>query len=529
MILRKPYAFIIKHFRIIHLLLLLPMLYLVFKTKAIITFLGSYINNGYALSSDIVLESLTSKYINVFMFLAVIIILGVIVLLAFILQNKNKPTKFYNVSIVYYVVLLIALTGCFSILELIKADMLDNSLARIARDLAIVVHYSQYIFIIFTIIRGVGFDVKRFDFKSDLEDLQISSEDNEEFEFLVGKDTYKTKRTIRRFFRELKYYYQENKFIFTVIFLILIVVLGSFIYMNKQVKEKVYKETETLSFGNLYLTINDSYVSYVSLSGQNIESNKAYIILQLKVANRYRENQIFNYGNLQLVSNNKRITPNLSLGNYFIDLGSPFKTNQVSGNSEFDGILVYEIDKKDVSSSYNLETYYAYDSTAKENSIKNHTIKINPSIISDSIQTNSVNPGALVNLDGTHLGKTNFTLKNYELMNRYTYDINGVTNEIYIDLIQDSNKTLMIIDYDLTLDETSDYMKSNKNYQTFFEDFMHLEYKVDNKNYKSDIELINPSNYSDKLIFKVNNNILNASNIEAIVTVRNVSYRFKLK
>ena len=47
MIIKKPYAFIIKHFRLIHLLLLIPMFYLVTQTKEIITFFSEYVANDY--------------------------------------------------------------------------------------------------------------------------------------------------------------------------------------------------------------------------------------------------------------------------------------------------------------------------------------------------------------------------------------------------------------------------------------------------------------------------------------------------
>ena len=214
MIIKKPYAFMIKHFRIIHLVLLLPMLYLITQTKQIIEFFITYVDNGYLLSSSNVLQSLSSDYINIFMYLAIIIIIGAFITISILLQQKEKPTKFYNITIVYYIAIFILLTASFSVFKAIEDDTIANTFVNIIRDLATIVHYSQYIFVIFTAIRGIGFNIKKFNFKSDLDELEISSEDSEEVEFLIGGDTYKLKRTIRRFFRELSYYYKENKFIF---------------------------------------------------------------------------------------------------------------------------------------------------------------------------------------------------------------------------------------------------------------------------------------------------------------------------
>ena len=205
MIIKKPYAFMLKHFRLIHLLLLIPMIFLVTQTRGIISFFGEYVANNYTLAASTdVLSSLASNYINIFMYLAVIIILAVFVTLSILLQRKEKPVRFYNISIIYYLVIFILITVSFSIFTAIENDTLDPVMIRMIRDLATVIHYSQYIFIAFTAIRGIGFNIQKFDFKSDLAELEISSEDSEEVEFLVGIDTDKAKRNIRRFFRELK-------------------------------------------------------------------------------------------------------------------------------------------------------------------------------------------------------------------------------------------------------------------------------------------------------------------------------------
>ena len=80
MIIKKPYAFMLKHFRLIHLLLLIPMIFLVTQTRGIISFFGEYVANNYTLAASTdVLSSLASNYINIFMYLAVIIILAVFV------------------------------------------------------------------------------------------------------------------------------------------------------------------------------------------------------------------------------------------------------------------------------------------------------------------------------------------------------------------------------------------------------------------------------------------------------------------
>ena len=63
MILKKPYAFLIKHFKLIHLLLLIPLVYLFSKTFSIANFLNIYVKASYYTSE----VDIASHYINYFM------------------------------------------------------------------------------------------------------------------------------------------------------------------------------------------------------------------------------------------------------------------------------------------------------------------------------------------------------------------------------------------------------------------------------------------------------------------------------
>ena len=89
MVLKKPYAFIIKHFRAIHLLLLIPIFYLIIKTRAIVYFFNSYVTYGYNLNFSEVLTNISSHYINILMYISVILILLVFVAMSIIFVNTS--------------------------------------------------------------------------------------------------------------------------------------------------------------------------------------------------------------------------------------------------------------------------------------------------------------------------------------------------------------------------------------------------------------------------------------------------------
>ena len=58
---------------------------------------------------------------------------------------------------------------------------------------------------------------------------------------------------------------------------------------------------------------------------------------------------------------------------------------------------------------------------------------------------------------------------------------------------------------------------------------MRIKYTFNGKDYYSNVSLINPNGYTDKLVFKINSNISSADSISAIITIRNKSFDIKLK
>ncbi len=539
MIIKKPYAFIIKHFRLIHLLLLIPMIFLVTQTREMVSFFRDYVTNNYTLGSSTgVLSSLASNYINIFMYLAVIIIMVVLIFLTIVLQRKEKPTKFYKVSIVYYLVMFILITVSFTIFKSIENDTLGTAAARIIRDLSVLIHYSQYIFIAFTAVRGVGFNIKQFDFKSDLAELEISSEDSEEVEFLIGIDSDKAKRTIRRFFRELKYYYKENKFIFILIIVIAIGIVGTMLYMNEEVYQRVYKENDSIASGYLNFTVKDSYISNLSKDGEVLNEDKYYVILQLEITNRYREDHEFNYINLELTINNQYFLPNLSIANYFTDYGTPYNGTFIKGNTTSNYILVYEIDEYLINQDFLLTVYSHYDGSVGGIGTVNNRISLDPTLISEDIISNNVSLGTNIDLSSTNLGNSTFAIIDYEFTNRYTYTYDYCVTEgncipstgsISIDYANDGSKmTLLVLDYNLTLDSDIPYMDITRSYRSVFEDFTQIVYGVNGKTYYYDVSIENPSSYSEKAVIKVPREVATADRVELVLNIRNISYRIRL-
>lgn len=153
MILRKPYKFLIRHFKLIHLLLFLPVVYLLIKTNNIFKFFSSYVSNNYTYST---ISNLAGNYINFFMYLAILLIVIVALIVYYLMRQKKKNTKLYIAFIVYYLILFVALTVYHGVLSNLEIEELTAKTARAYRDISLIITLPQYFFAFYSIFRGLG-------------------------------------------------------------------------------------------------------------------------------------------------------------------------------------------------------------------------------------------------------------------------------------------------------------------------------------------------------------------------------------
>ena len=291
MILKKPYAFLIKNFRKIHFILAILSVFIIIKTNTVVGFFKEYVANNY---SVIVSDDLVSSTISNWLYVAIIVMIITLISVYVLLKLKKKPTKLYFFAILYYIILLIGIILASVLISSLSKGLWATASARTYRDFANIIYYPSYFFLIFLSIRALGFDVKKFNFKNDLKELKITEEDSEEIELSLNFQTYKTKRNLRRFARELKYYYLENKKIIYLIGVILIVFLGFVIYKNTEKLRYTYKENKTFSSSGMTYKIMDSMITNIDLKGNIIDENKYYIVIRFEVKNTSRNDSRIN-------------------------------------------------------------------------------------------------------------------------------------------------------------------------------------------------------------------------------------------
>ena len=103
MILRKPYAFIMKNFRKIHIVFLIIAGIIFFQNSQVQSFVKDFIDT-YTYNSNI--ESI-HNYISFFNYFLMFALVAISVALMYVLRHKKKPWKAYLLPFVTYLFLLI--------------------------------------------------------------------------------------------------------------------------------------------------------------------------------------------------------------------------------------------------------------------------------------------------------------------------------------------------------------------------------------------------------------------------------------
>ena len=175
--------FLIKNFKVIHAIITFLLGVIAYRYAQILDFFRDYVFNNYKTS---VVLNLDKIYTPSYLYLSVIIVIGLVIAILVLLNHKKKPNKLYIFMSIYYILIffgLFYLTGVFASFE--KA-LLASTISRRIRDILIIIYAPQFVFIIFTLLRAIGFNVKNFNFANDLRELNYSYSDQEEFELNIN-------------------------------------------------------------------------------------------------------------------------------------------------------------------------------------------------------------------------------------------------------------------------------------------------------------------------------------------------------
>jgi len=502
-ILRKPYAFLIKHFKLIHLILTAIYLYLVIRISGILSYYNSFILGTIGKINAI---NYTTSYYQIAIIFSIILCTIILILM----HHKKKPKLLYIILIILYIIVSIITSISIEGLRTIYFSILPSKTMLLYRDLLRIILIFQYISIAIVLVRGLGFDIKKFDFVKDLNEMNIELTDDEEVELTLGS-TNNITRKIRRRIREFKYYYIENKVFISIIATIVILIGIVSLTIDKQVINKIYQEQETISTSSMNLRVLNSYTTNKTYNNQLINSTPySYFLINMEITPKQLKEPL-NISNFVLkLGNNYYKVDNRSYER-FKDIGSAYKNQLPTKTTSY--LLIFNIKNEDLEKKAQL--------------IYIEKIKISLSQINldKASNTKNLNINDTLNLSETVLKEGYFQITNKEIQKQfayeYNYDINGQIHKLSKNITSKSN-TILKLEINSKINNLSNY--------DFITNYGKIKYKINNETYIANIKQNKtPNNYKKGLYLEVDKELEQASNIYLEITIRNKKYIYIIK
>ena len=497
MILRKPYAFLIKYFKLIHILMFVFFSYIVFALRKIYIFFADYVKS----SSFTYIEGMASRYVSPIVYVLVILLLAGAIAIFFLMRKKDKPLLFYKITIIFTSLLLIAFIYFAFFFKSLDSTVYPPLRIVINRDIVLFLYLINYFFVGFSFIRGFGFDIKKFSFERDKKELNLEEADNEEYEFKVNIDKEDIITYLNKQKREFIYYFKENSKIFITVGSIAFVSLTSYFLYDRFVTNKVYKENQVIQMGNLKYQINNTYITNIDKYGEQINKDNNFLVIDFTIQNDGNaislDDQTF-----RLYADGTYHYLAKASCDLFNDLGVCYHNQKINAGSKYNFIAVYSLGKK-----YSDAHLEILKSKKKEEYVYTK-VKISVKNFEKKVTNYSLNDPFVID------GNT-YQIVSYKISNKTTYRYeecnNDKCNSFDKFVKPKAGEYILAVDL-LNLKELSD---------TFINNSVGIKYNDHYFNGKK-LSIID---YNDNTIyFSVSGDIINSSHIVFVINTRNNEY-----
>lgn len=516
MIIRKPYAFLIKNFRKIHIVLLLVGLFVFYRTFDTFNFVNRFMKSGiYDLFADPVTKHVTF-WMNIGIYL---IIIGSIALL-FLLLHKKKPWKIYAFPILTYTVLLFIL-GIIKSFFRTYTEVVDAANLRLARDLLLMILAGQLPSLLIFAMRFLGLDFKKFDFNSDKEFLELSEEDREEVEVSLNFDIHTFKRIIKRTIRNTKYFYIEHKLITWIVGAVLFVVILYNSYVTLFVTNKTYRQGQIYKANGYTIKVENSYYTDKDMAGNVISKDSSFVIVEYTITNNSAPRE-FDTTNFHIRADNLDYsTTETTYEKEFADLGKPYKKlKNINRGETIHFIIIYKVSNKIKKNRFVLY----YQEKGGINKLRRIDLKIKD--ISSIDNTIDVELGDFFEVYDKG-EEENLTIESFKYIDNAIYSVNKCNS--YGCSIEEQKTEALKDEKILDITFASDSFDA-KNMIDFFNKYGRINYKDSKGNEKMlDVKIAVNKAYLGKHIYLRVPDILETyEEVYINFVVRNKNYRYKL-
>lgn len=521
MIFRKPYAFLIKNFKKIHILLLFLCIFIFYKTMQLTGFIDEFLS---FLSYDPYLEPIT-RYTSILFYLSSIAIICITITLLALLRKKNKPWKLYVIPIVTYTLMLIIFVWAQNYFSTYDGEITTKT-ARAIHDFIFIGTIPQYITFVVLLIRITGVDLNKFSFKNDKEYLELDQDDREEFELSINIDKEAFKRTSKKLKRVLGYFYEEHKFFINTLTIIATIILVGYTYYYFGIAHKTTKESQVLNANGYSIVVNKSYYSDKDKTGNILEKNSKFVVLNLTIKNNSGERSL-NSNNFHLINGKKDYTFTENIySNSFNDIGKNYTARKFRTGETRTYAMIFKVDK-----NLNKEKFVLYYQEYKNwKSVYLRKIKIKLEDVSKINLNETKNTGDKIEFTYPDGNVKELTFENVEIKDSSNYNIETCNSNFKCSVtsknigVSQNNK---IIEINFS---SSDY--EGQELIDFSINYGKIKY-VDSENIAKEIEidnLLTGKEYLGKYLYlKVPAEITTAKSIEVIYTLRNQKYFYKIR
>lgn len=522
MVFRKPYAFLIKNFRKIHIFILLLCIFIYLKVNSMTAFIADYVSFG---TYSAALESFSSKTGFLF-YIAVLLVIISSILLMILLKRKDKPWKIYLVYIGEYLFLLISV---ILISQYFASYGVDTSVSGVLiyRDMLNICKYIQYIVFVLLVIRVFGLDIKKFNFTSDEEFLELSSEDREEFEVSFDLDIDKNsfKRVFNRLKRNIYYFYQEHRFISNIVICASLLIVTGYSYYYFGIVHKAYKQGVSFNSGIYNITIKDSYVTDKDYTGNKIEKGNKFVVVVMKMKNNYHTKVEPNLSRFHLMNRNLDKTYTTYYNTYFTDLGKPGDSKmslKAGGEREF--YLVYKVNEKLDNRKFVL--YYQELGGKTGSYLRKIKLKMTDLSVIKDVGTYQVKDK--LSFEYASSKKMDLIINNIEMGSSFYFNRYYCTSESSCLTHQDllsakEGRNILKIGFSSSDFEGEDFID-------FSHEYGRIKY-IDNGKvkYEDIVDAVGMDYQGKEVYISVSSQVANSDQIEILYTLRNKRYVLKIK
>ncbi len=415
MILRKPYAFLIKNFKRIHLVFVALGIYLVYQINIIYNFFKEV--KGVKVVSG---KELTDSLFNPTTYFIVTLLALLLIIVIWLLNFKKKKTLLYFMNLFFYIFLGLFYYYCYYQVSIMEITAIDIRIILFIYDLLGILMVLQVISIVSFAIRATGFDIKKFNFGQDIADLHIEVEDKEEFEVSFDFDVNHINKKLKQKLRFFKYAYVENRYIINLA-LCLIVFSGVLVMVLYMDNNRQFKEDTSIQTTNYILSVTKSYVTSRDYENNIIVVGKKFLLLKVNIQSRYGVSENLRLGMFELSIGDKTYSPTYDYYQDFIDIGDSYY-NQIINTDKKTYLFAYLIDQDTSLNNANLNFYDGTIYGKSGNNNKIYHISLNPDNLDNTIEneTQSLNIELTINNDFIISGSLNLTA--YDINSRFKND-----------------------------------------------------------------------------------------------------------